>query len=204
MRRGPTGYRLPRQEHAYGVGQFAVGGHIKNEFCCRGCRIVRQRGPLPDKIILIHVALRAGVSLKAAKGHADIINRRRNFVAPNAAIYPQYYIYRIRLKWRTSAKALELNQPGTSRASRLAFISNSLRRMAILSCQRYPCTLVTPNIVNAPRGPSPASKLAQRRLRVGWCCFISIPFGISTMAAFWIGACIGGMLPAKYSSAPVW
>src|SRR5471030_1702174 len=56
------------EKDADGVGELTVGGDVEDVFGGRGLGFPGQRGALADEIVLVRVALRAGVGLHAANG----------------------------------------------------------------------------------------------------------------------------------------
>src|SRR6266478_1490280 len=72
MRSRPVANRGLRKEYAYCKGGLPVGRNVKNEFRRWRARVTRQSSPLPDKIVLIHVSLAAGIGFHATQGHVVI------------------------------------------------------------------------------------------------------------------------------------
>src|SRR6202008_2837346 len=70
----PGGQCCLRQEDTDGISQLAVGGDVKDELCGGSFGIIGQGCALAYEVILVDVALRAGISLQSADRHADIMD----------------------------------------------------------------------------------------------------------------------------------
>src|SRR5260370_42107683 len=66
------------QENAYSVGERAVRGDVENELRGWSLGIAGESGAFADKIVLVDVALGAGVGLHVANGHEDIMHSQKN------------------------------------------------------------------------------------------------------------------------------
>src|SRR5207302_9575888 len=69
MRSRPVANRGLRKEYAYCKGGLPVGRNVKNEFRRWRARVTRQSRPPPDKVVLVHVFLAAGIGFDATLGH---------------------------------------------------------------------------------------------------------------------------------------
>src|SRR5205823_1273447 len=72
MRSRPVADRILWKEYAYCKSGLPVGSNVKNELGRWRDRVARQSSPLPDKIVLIHVSLAAGIGFHATQGHVII------------------------------------------------------------------------------------------------------------------------------------
>src|SRR5579871_2953666 len=81
MRLVPLDYRSLGQKYADCVSNFAIRGHIENEFRRGRLRIVTQRIAFTHKVVLVHIALGPSISFKAAHGHGSIMEPGITFVA---------------------------------------------------------------------------------------------------------------------------
>src|SRR5581483_632281 len=69
---GPDTHDFIGQEEAYRKCGFAIRSDVEDVFARRTIRIRRNRPSFADEIVLIHVALFAGVSLHASESHVDM------------------------------------------------------------------------------------------------------------------------------------
>src|ERR1700682_3857708 len=69
----PLPYHLVQQEDADSKSGFAVGGDVENVLRSRIIARRRQGRALPHEVVLVHIALAAGVGFHATYGHWEIL-----------------------------------------------------------------------------------------------------------------------------------
>src|SRR5438128_789263 len=72
MRSRPVANSGLQKEYAYCKGSLPVARNVKNEFRRWRARVTREGGAPPDKVVLVHVCLAAGIGFHATQGHVVI------------------------------------------------------------------------------------------------------------------------------------